>query len=35
MSRQSLTKAHAKISELTWEPTFATPANRFATDYRF
>ena len=35
MSRQSLTKAHAKISELTWEPTFATPATRFGTDYTF
>ena len=35
LSRQSLTKAHAKISELTWEPTFATPATRFGTDYTF
>ncbi|MGQ4511469.1 methane monooxygenase [Streptomyces sp. DW26H14] len=35
MSRQSLSKAHKKITELSWEPTFATPANRFATDYRF
>ncbi len=35
MSRQSLTKAHAKITELTWEPTFATPATRFGTDYTF
>src|SRR3981189_3622775 len=35
LSRQSLTKAHAKISELAWEPTFATPAPRFGTDYTF
>ena len=35
MSRQSLSKAHKKITELSWEPTFATPATRFATDYRF
>jgi Methane/Phenol/Alkene Hydroxylase len=35
MSRQSLTKAHAKITERSWEPTFATPATRFGTDYTF
>ena len=35
MSRQSLTKAHKKITELSWEPTFATPATRFGTDYKF
>ena len=35
MSRQSLSKAHAKITELSWEPTFATPATRFGTDYTF
>ncbi|MGZ4587398.1 MAG: methane monooxygenase [Mycobacteriaceae bacterium] len=35
MSRQSLTKAHQKITELSWEPTFATPATRFGTDYKF
>jgi propane 2-monooxygenase large subunit len=35
LSRQSLTKAHAKITELSWEPTFATPADRFGTDYTF
>ncbi len=35
MSRQSLTKAHAKITELSWDPTFATPATRFGTDYTF
>ena len=35
MSRQSLSKAHAKITELSWEPTYATPATRFGTDYKF
>lgn len=30
-----MTKAHAKITELSWEPTFATPATRFGTDYKF
>ncbi|PYE15155.1 propane monooxygenase large subunit [Williamsia limnetica] len=35
MSRQSLSKAHKKITELSWEPTFATPATRFGTDYTF
>ncbi|MEV6334143.1 hypothetical protein AB0M12_05445 [Nocardia vinacea] len=35
MSRQSLSKAHQKITELSWEPTFATPATRFGTDYTF
>ncbi|WP_433455302.1 methane monooxygenase [Streptomyces sp. CA-142005] len=35
MSRQSLSKAHKKITELSWEPTFATPAKRFGTDYKF
>ncbi|GAB06271.1 propane monooxygenase large subunit [Gordonia amarae] len=30
-----MTKAHAKITELSWEPTFATPATRFGTDYTF
>jgi len=35
LSRQSLSKAHKKITELTWEPTFATPATRFGTDYTF
>jgi propane monooxygenase large subunit len=35
MSRQSLTKAHQKIQELSWEPTFATPAKKYATDYTF
>jgi propane monooxygenase large subunit len=35
LSRQSLSKAHKKITELSWEPTFATPATRFGTDYSF
>ena len=35
MSRQSLIKAHAKMTELWWEPTFATAAARFGTDYTF
>ncbi|HZD67316.1 MAG TPA: hypothetical protein VE152_14560 [Acidimicrobiales bacterium] len=35
MSRQSLTRAHEKIKELSWEPTFATPAQKYATDYTF
>jgi len=35
MSRQSLTKAHQKIQELSWEPTFATPAEKYKTDYTF
>src|ERR1700688_2805546 len=35
MSRQSLTRAHEKIKELSWEPTFATPAKKYATDYTF
>jgi propane monooxygenase large subunit len=35
VSRQSLSKAHEKITELSWEPTFATPAKKFGTDYKF
>jgi len=35
MSRQSLAKAHQKIQELSWEPTFATPAQKYGTDYTF
>ena len=35
MSRQSQTRAHEKIKELSWEPTFATPAQKYATDYTF
>lgn len=33
VSRQSLSKAHNKITSR--EPTFATPAKRFGTDYGF
>ncbi len=35
MARKSVTKAHQKIQELSWEPTFATPVQRFPTDYTF
>ena len=35
MARRSVTKAHNKIQELSWEPTFATPVKRFPTDYTF
>src|SRR5947209_5355737 len=35
VSRQSQTRAHEKIKELSWEPTFATPAQKYATDYTF
>ncbi|SNR34807.1 propane monooxygenase large subunit [Haloechinothrix alba] len=35
MSRQSLREAHQKIQELSWEPTFATPAKKYGTDYKF
>jgi propane monooxygenase large subunit len=35
LSRQSLSRAHEKIKELNWEPTFATPAMKYVTDYTF
>jgi propane monooxygenase large subunit len=35
VARKSVTKAHNKIQELSWEPTFATPVKRFPTDYTF
>jgi propane monooxygenase large subunit len=35
VARKSVTKAHNKIQELSWEPTFGTPAKRFPTDYTF
>ena len=35
MARQSITKAHEKIQELAWEPTFATPVDKYPTDYTF
>src|SRR5260370_42715750 len=35
MSRTSITKSHEKIQELSWEPTFVSPVEKFATDYVF
>ena len=35
MSRASITKAHNKIQELSWEPTYVTPVEKYATDYTF
>src|SRR5207244_2422831 len=35
MSSPSQTRGHEKIKELSWEPTFATPAKKYATDYTF
>jgi propane 2-monooxygenase large subunit len=35
VSRQSLTKAHEKIKELSWEPTFVSPVQKYGTDYVF
>src|SRR5258706_150399 len=35
MARASLTRAHQKIQELSWEPTFATPVKKYPTDYTF
>jgi propane monooxygenase large subunit len=34
MSITSITKAHRRIMELPWAPTYAAPAGRVATDYR-
>src|SRR5215216_5727854 len=33
--RQSRTKIHDKIQELSWDPTFASPVNKYPTDYTF
>src|SRR5947199_10767514 len=33
--RQSRTKIHDKIQELSWAPTFATPVDKYPTDYTF
>src|SRR5438552_10203754 len=33
--RQSRTKIHDKIQQLSWEPTFASPVNKYPTDYTF
>ena len=35
MSRASITKAHSKIQELSWEPTFVEPVDKYPTDYTF
>ena len=35
MSRASITKAHNKIQELSWDPTYVTPVEKYATDYTF
>ena len=35
MGRQSLKKSHEKIQELSWEPQYATPAEKYTTDYTF
>src|SRR5260370_30833920 len=35
MARSSITKAYNKIQELSWEPTFATPVQKYPTDYKF
>jgi propane 2-monooxygenase large subunit len=34
MAQGSLTKAHNKIQELSWEPTFIQRAQKYPTDYR-
>jgi propane monooxygenase large subunit len=35
MSHESLLAAHKKIQELSWQPTFASPAKKYKTDYSF
>ncbi|MET0191490.1 MAG: hypothetical protein ABW212_20990, partial [Pseudonocardia sediminis] len=35
MSRQSLSKAHQKIQELSWEPAYHEPYMKYGTDYTF
>jgi propane monooxygenase large subunit len=35
VSRASITKAHNKIQELSWEPTYVSPVEKYATDYTF
>ena len=35
MSRASITKAHTKIQELSWDPTFVEPVDKYPTDYTF
>ncbi|HKV02338.1 MAG TPA: hypothetical protein VJQ26_09455, partial [Ktedonobacteraceae bacterium] len=34
MARSSITKAYQKIQELSWEPTFVTPVQKYPTDYK-
>ena len=34
MAQASLTRAHNKIQELSWEPTFVQRAHKYPTDYR-
>ena len=34
MARRSVTKAHNKIQELSWEPTFVTKDPKYKTDYK-
>jgi propane monooxygenase large subunit len=34
MARASITRAHQKIQELSWEPTFIERAQKYPTDYR-
>jgi propane monooxygenase large subunit len=35
VSRASITKAHNKIQELSWDPTFVEPVDKYPTDYTF
>jgi hypothetical protein len=35
LSRAIITKAHQKIQELSWEPTFVAPVDKYPTDYTF
>jgi propane 2-monooxygenase large subunit len=35
VSRASITKAHNKIQELSWEPTYVSPVEKYSTDYTF
>src|ERR1700709_1653169 len=35
MSRASITKAHTKIQELSWDPTFVEPVDKYPTVYTF
>jgi propane 2-monooxygenase large subunit len=35
VARASITKAHNKIQELSWEPTYVSPVEKYSTDYTF